>query len=89
MAARRSYGTGSLYVRKDSTGRETWYGKWHSNGRRVKRAIGPKGLSKNGVLGASVQRETDRPDRQGETARRPAGGVRSGDRAPVDVFGGG
>lgn len=42
MAARRSYGTGSLYVRADSTGRETWYGRWHSNGRRVKRRVGPK-----------------------------------------------
>jgi integrase len=39
---RRSYGTGSLYIRQDGAGRETWYGKWHANGRRVKRAIGPK-----------------------------------------------
>jgi len=39
---RRSYGTGSLTVRTDGTGRETWYGQWHSNGRRVKRRIGPK-----------------------------------------------
>jgi hypothetical protein len=42
VAARRSYGTGSLYVRADSAGRESWYGKWHSNGRRVKRRLGPK-----------------------------------------------
>src|SRR5215217_3268293 len=42
MAARRSYGTGSLFERADSAGRETWYGQWHSNGRRVKRRIGPK-----------------------------------------------
>jgi integrase len=41
-ASRRSYGSGSLFVRTDHAGRETWYGKWHSNGRRVKRAIGPK-----------------------------------------------
>ncbi len=34
MAARRSYGTGSLYVRGDGAGRETRYGKWHANGRR-------------------------------------------------------
>src|SRR5215218_1621757 len=39
---RRSYGTGSLTVRADSAGRETWYGQWHSNGRRIKRRIGPK-----------------------------------------------
>ena len=37
--ARRSYGTGSLYVRVDSAGRESWYGKWHTNGRRVKRKV--------------------------------------------------
>ena len=42
MAARRSYGTGSLYVRTDATGRETWYGQWRANGRQVKRRIGPK-----------------------------------------------
>jgi integrase len=41
-AQRRSYGTGSLYVREDVTGRETWYGKWRANGCQVKRKIGPK-----------------------------------------------
>ncbi len=40
--ARRSYGTGSLDVRTDSAGRETWYGKWHANGRRVKRTHRPQ-----------------------------------------------
>ncbi len=39
---RRSYGTGSLYVRTDSAGRDTWYGHWRSNGRQVKRRIGSK-----------------------------------------------
>jgi integrase len=38
---RRSYGTGSLYVREDGAGRETWYGKWRTNGRQIKRAVGP------------------------------------------------
>jgi integrase len=42
MASRRSYGTGRLYVRTDRNGRETWYGKWHVNGRRVNRKVGPK-----------------------------------------------
>jgi integrase len=42
MASRRSYGTGSLYVRTDSAGRETWYGHWRATGRQVKRRIGPK-----------------------------------------------
>ncbi len=39
---RRSYGSGSLYVRADKTGRETWYGHWRANGRQVKRRIGRK-----------------------------------------------
>jgi len=42
MAARRSYGSGSLSVRRDRAGAETWYGSWRVNGRRVKRALGPK-----------------------------------------------
>lgn len=40
--ARRSYGTGSLEVRADARGRESWYGRWHVRGRRVKRRIGSK-----------------------------------------------
>jgi integrase len=42
MAARRSYSTGSLYVRKDGKGRETWYGRWRVGERRVNRKLGPK-----------------------------------------------
>jgi integrase len=40
--ARRSYGTGQLFVRADSNGRETWYGSWRVGGRRLKRRIGLK-----------------------------------------------
>jgi integrase len=40
--ARRSYGTGSVTVRRDSNGRETWYGSWMVGGRRVKRRLGLK-----------------------------------------------
>ena len=39
---RRSYGTGSLYVRADGSGRESWYGQWRAQGVRHKRCIGPK-----------------------------------------------
>jgi integrase len=39
---RRSYGTGTIYVRADAVGRETFYGRWLSNGRRVNRRIGLK-----------------------------------------------
>jgi integrase len=40
--SRRSYGTGQLFVHADATGREAWYGRWYSGGRRIKRRIGPK-----------------------------------------------
>jgi integrase len=39
---RRSYGTGSITVRRDRNGRETWYGLWMAGGRRVKRRLGVK-----------------------------------------------
>src|SRR4051794_40214412 len=42
QANRRSYGSGSLYIRTDSTGNESWYAHWRSNGRQVKRRIGDK-----------------------------------------------
>jgi integrase len=42
MTARRSYGTGRVFVRTDRNGRETFYGSWWANGRRVKRSLGPK-----------------------------------------------
>jgi integrase len=62
MVARRSYGTGSLYVREDATGRETFYGQWHSNGRRVKRRIGAKRAdgSRNGLTRAQAEAELRR-----------------------------
>jgi hypothetical protein len=40
--ARRSYGTGSLYVHAGKTGRRSWYARWYSGGKRARRAIGPK-----------------------------------------------
>jgi len=40
--ARRSYGTGSLYVHTGKTGRKSWYGRWYSGGKRARRAIGLK-----------------------------------------------
>jgi len=36
---RRSYGTGSLYVRTDARGRESWYAKWHLDQKDVRRVI--------------------------------------------------
>lgn len=40
--ARRSYGTGSLFTRRDAAGGETWYAQFRVGGRLVKRAIGRK-----------------------------------------------
>jgi integrase len=39
---RRAPGAGHLFVKRDSAGRESWYGKWYSNARQVKRRLGPK-----------------------------------------------
>jgi integrase len=42
-SSRRSPGTGSLYVRRDGQGTESWYGHWRDeSGRQVKRVLGPK-----------------------------------------------
>jgi integrase len=38
MASRRSYGTGSLYPSENG---RTWVGHWRSNGRQLKRTVGP------------------------------------------------
>jgi len=71
--ARRSYGTGSLHVRTDAGGRQTWYGKWWADGRRVQRRLGPKRLqgSRDGLTRAQaeaelrrrIEREQPRPPR--------------------------
>ncbi len=42
MAARRSYGTGRLFTRTDSRGRDTWYGSFYAGKRRVNRRLGVK-----------------------------------------------
>jgi integrase len=38
---KRSYGTGSLYVRADANGREVYYGRWRVGARKFNRRIGP------------------------------------------------
>jgi integrase len=60
--SRRSYGSGSLFVRRDASGEESWYGKWYSAGRRVKRKIGPKRErgSRDGLTRAQAERELQR-----------------------------
>ena len=39
---RRGYGSGSLTVKTDAAGAESWYGLWYSGGKRVKRRLGAK-----------------------------------------------
>lgn len=56
--SRRSYGTGSLYVRKDGNGRESWYGRWRVGDQRLRRLIGPKRQpgSRDGLTRAQAER---------------------------------
>ena len=59
MASRRSYGTGSLYPSENG---RTWVGHWRSNGRQLKRTVGP----------IAAARQPYRPDPhagRGEAAR--------------------
>jgi integrase len=58
--SRRSYGSGSLTIRIDRNGRETWYGLWMAGGRRVKRRIGAKrtpGSGRDGLSRIEAERE--------------------------------
>ena len=62
MASRRSYGSGRVYVRTDSAGRETYYGSWWTNSRRVNRRLGAKRLrgSREGLTAAQAEAELRR-----------------------------
>ncbi|HEX5307628.1 MAG TPA: tyrosine-type recombinase/integrase [Solirubrobacteraceae bacterium] len=68
MAARRSYGSGRVYVRTDSAGRETYYGSWWSNGRRVNRKLGAKRTrgSREGMTAAQAEAQLRRLIREVE-----------------------
>ena len=65
--ARRSYGSGSLVVRADANGSETWYGLWRSGGRRVKRSLGPKRTpgSRDGLTRTQAEAELRRRMQEG------------------------
>jgi hypothetical protein len=68
MASRRSYGSGRVYVRTDSAGRETYYGSWWVNGRRVNRRLGAKRVrgSREGLTAAQAEAELRRLIREVE-----------------------
>jgi integrase len=59
---RRSYGTGSLIVRRDTAGLETWYGQWRVGAKLVKRRLGPKRRAgeRTGLTKAQAERELRR-----------------------------
>lgn len=59
---RRSYGSGRVYVRTDSAGRETFYGSWWTNGRRMNRRLGMKRArgSREGLTAAQAEAELRR-----------------------------
>jgi integrase len=42
VSTKRPYGTGSLTVRTDKLGRESWFGRAYIDGQRVNRKLGPK-----------------------------------------------
>src|SRR5262249_5600900 len=56
-ASRRPYGSGSLGIRIDRSGREVWYGAWRGQGRQLKRRIGFKrnGSSCDGLTRAQAE----------------------------------
>jgi hypothetical protein len=59
---RRSYGTGSLYVRTDRNDRETWYGYWRTGGRELRRRIGLRRTAalRDGLTRAQAEAELRR-----------------------------
>ncbi len=61
-AARRPRGTGSLFVKRDGAGRETWYGKWRVGDAQVKRRIGLRRVAstREGLTRAQAEAELRR-----------------------------
>ena len=59
---RRPRGTGSLIIRRDSGGRETWYGKWWVGDRQVMKKLDRKRppSGKEGLTRAAAERELRR-----------------------------
>ena len=60
--AKRSYGTGRLYVVVDRGWRASWYGSWWAASTRVKRKVGLKRTTGNadGLTRAQAERELRR-----------------------------
>lgn len=60
--ARRSKGTGGLFIRRDGRGVESWYGQWWAGDRRVKRKLGLKRQagSRKGLTRSQAERRLQR-----------------------------
>ncbi|HEX3432728.1 MAG TPA: site-specific integrase [Solirubrobacteraceae bacterium] len=83
-APRRPRGTGALFVKRDSAGRETWYGKWRVGTSQVKRRIGPKRIP-------STREGLTRTQAEGELRRLICAGdhaTLSRERVSVEQVGG-
>lgn len=83
VAARRSYGSGSLVVRSDGCGAETWYGLWWVGGRRIKGALGPKRAPSSRAGLTRAQAEAQLRRRMSE----PVVGVGRSERKTVEEAG--
>ena len=60
--AKRPQGTGSLFVRTDRRGRESWYAQWRVDGKLVKKRLRPKRRpsSSEGLTKSQAERELRR-----------------------------
>lgn len=69
-ATRRPRGTGGLLVKRDSSGRETWYGKWRVGTVQVKRRVGPKRIpsTRDGLTRTQAEAELRRLIGSADTA---------------------
>lgn len=76
MAARRSYGTGSLLKVPNSAGVESWYGKWWAHGRQVKRRIGLVRVAGGRAGLSQTQAEAELRRLMAETEVKPRAGER-------------
>jgi hypothetical protein len=70
-AVRHPQGTGSLLVRRDRLGRETWYGKWRAGERQVMRRLGPRREPGESVGLTRRQAELELRRLMGEETGRP------------------
>jgi integrase len=87
VSERRSYGTGGLFTRTDSGGRESWYGKFRKDGRQVKRKIGAvrKPGASEGFTRTQAERELARLIQETTIELRPDVSHTLADVAPLYV----